>query len=415
MRKNVFFWGFTVLALFFFACEFNIPKAIELKGTTSFKFAEKVNIGDMFTDVLKSEIENNVKNNDENDEIKMTILPCDNTDVFTFVIHMELLDQPVNLDNDNPALDLPGSDLDDYIDILVQDESVILTEDRDLIFLDEPMILPLSSIGSLLEGFEFKGIKTKLYLSGSSIVKKLKININIDTIEIDENDEEITENYRTYDFDWRDSDKENKDSGFENWKDGYTFNALPDGGVEIEFPANGKDAAVSFTVVVPEGTELLLSDFDDGSIKVEVVVWLPFVLEAVGDGAEISFPDGALFSDKDDLFGRSAPGEENLMADVLENLYLEIKLDHNPFLGSNLTVWSENNDNIIKITNPLNTNSLSFTISDDDMKKINDPDYFPFTPNFKMEFPSGAELSFPREFNALEFIFSAKINYRMDF
>jgi hypothetical protein len=414
MRKNIIFGVIAISALFFFACEFNIPKAIEVKGTPSVRFAQTVNIGDMFTQVLKDEIENNM-DSDEMEDVTMTILPCENTDFFTFIIHMELFNKPINLDDENPQLDLPGNDLDDFIDDLIQEKPVLLGEDKDLIFLEEPMILPLSSIGSLLDGFSFKEIKTKLYLSGTSIVDKLKIYIDIDKIEINENDEEITTDYRNYEFDWRDSDKENKNSDFDNWKDGYTALALPDGGVEIEFPADGKNTSVSFRVVIPEGTNLILSDFEDGLINVEVVVWLPFVLTADSDGAEISFPDGALFSAEDDLFGRSSPDDENLMADIIENMYLEIKLDQNPFLGSDLVVWSENNNDVIIITNPLTTNSLSFTISDNDMKKINEPENWPFTPNFKMVFPMGAELSFPREFNALEFIFNAKILYRMDF
>jgi hypothetical protein len=397
MRKKIIFGALIILTLISFACEFNLPKTIEIKGSTSVKFAEKVNIGDMFTDVLKSEIQNE---NDKMDNMIMTILPCETTENFTFIIHMDLFDQPIDIDNgDGVFPDYPGNELSDLINDLDINGPTTLTNDRIIIYLDEPITLPLSSIGSLLEGFTFKDTKTKLYFSGSdSIFSKLRIDIEIG------DSDPIT-------IDCSNGDVENQDSGFDTWKTGYTAAGLPNGGIEIDIPRNGDDVIVDFEVVIPKNTPLQLSDFKDGFIKVEIVVWFPFVLEANAGGAEISFPDDALFSSTDDLFGRSSPGEENMLTDNIENMSLEIVFDKNPFKGSELVVWSGGN---IEIRNQLTNNSLSFTISENDMNKINDPSNWPFTPNFKMEFPGGATLSFPRQFNAVEFIFKAKIKYRMD-
>ncbi len=58
---------------------------------------------------------------------------------------------------------------------------------------------------------------------------------------------------------------------------------------------------------------------------------------------------------------------------------------------------------------------LSFTLTEDNMKEINNPDNWPFVPDIKIGFTKGEILTFPREFNAIEFAFKAKVRYRKDF
>jgi len=100
------------------------------------------------------------------------------------------------------------------------------------------------------------------------------------------------------------------------------------------------------------------------------------------------------------------------MTDIIQSLNLEIKFDINPFKKSTLIITSGD----IKLINKLeDNNSFPFIVSEEDMKKINDPKNWPFAPNFEMKFTKGDTLTLPNKFNVTEFIFNAKIKYRVDF
>jgi len=227
-------------------------------------------------------------------------------------------------ENDIEHLPFPGKE------ILPSDIGVTLTENKNLIDTsDEPMILPLSEIGSLLEGFEFSGYKTLLYISGSRILDNAKIDITFEE-KIDEETYTPLEHLSDVDFD-------NEPSSFEDWKEnGYDETDCPLTGVEIDVPLEGKDIAISFKVYIPAGETLTLDDFEEGNINVEVVVWLPFVFEAVDEGASIAFPDGAFFDSEDDLFGREEAGDGSTFTDIVESLSVDVKFQNNPFMGADL-------------------------------------------------------------------------------
>jgi len=396
MKKRVNFIVLSLLVLNFFACDdFALPTAIEITGNPSVRFVESVNIGNMFTDLLGDAV--NGSNTDG-----MTIISCENTDNFTFLTHMDLFSVDFeainnsssigNLDQFFPGMQLQPGD----INTLLPSDRVLLDGSND------PMTLPLSQIGSLLEGFEFTDYKTKLYFSGSSFINKAKVDINIYEVV---NGVSTPKGSKTVAI-------MSSGSDIENWKaNGYTQTTYPSGGVDIDIPITGKDIAVSFKVYIPKGTTLSISDFNTaGNIKVEAVIWLPFKLRAGASGAEISFPEGALFSSEDDLFGRESADSENMITNNVESLSLTIKLDNNPFGNARLVVFSRG----IEIENQLTDDSLPFIISEDDMNRINSPECFPFTPNFKLKFSPGGTLNFPRNFNATEFTFTAKLKYRID-
>jgi len=395
MKKSVVFLVLPIIGLIFFACQFNLPTAIEITGSPSVRFTGKVDIGKMFTDLLVDAFESS-------DE--MDIFPCPQTEDITYLIHMDLFNEEFEGIQDTNDID----DLQDIfpdLELISADFNTALTEDRTLInTADDPMILPLSDIGNLLKDFKFSGQITQLYFSGSSLISKAKIDITI--YEVDGATKNRIGGQNGVSLG-------NTPSAIGTWKaDGeYKGTASPTGGVEIGIPLTGKDIAISFKGYIPQGTTLTLNDIkDDGNINVEAVLWLPFAFQASEDGAEIEFPDDALFSSETDLFGREEAGAENMMTDAIESLSLEIVFDSNPFQGSKLIVSSKN----IEIENSLTNNSLPFVISEENMRKINAPENFPFTPHFKMRFSSGAVLHFPRRFNAVEFIFKAKIKYKMD-
>jgi len=397
MKKRAFFFVLLILGLIFFACELTIPSAIDFKGSPKLDFVQTINIGEKFTSILADEIK---KKQDISQVEEMIILECEKTDIFTDIIYMELFNEI--LESETDLGNFPGNELEN---IFLQDDTVMLDQPKNLInkYDNDPMEIPFSSIGALLEGFEFTGHKIILYVSGSSIVNKAKIDIKFETME----DGEMT-GVKEY----NDKGPINEESDIENWKNGYTATLPPSGGIELEgFPLDGKDLDVYFKVYIPAGTELERSDLQDGSIKVEVVVWLPFMFEAKEEGATIAFPDDALFSSEKDLFGREKPDEDNMMVKIIQSLSLEIKFDDNPFKESTLIVYSKG----IEIKNELKEdNSFPFVVSEDNMKKINSPENWPFTPNFKMKYSQGSTLWFPRTFNTTNFIFSAKIKYRVD-
>jgi hypothetical protein len=414
MKKIVIFLVFSLFTLVFFACEFKLPTAIEIKGSPSVRFAETVDIGKMFTDLINNAINGDGTEDSEGAE-GMDIVECTNPGLpnVTFVIHMDFFEKVLTIDDDAPesiADEFPGIDL-GLVNELVANDTITLDEDKDLINSKEPMILPLSSLGSYLTGFHFKKLETKLYFSGAPVIKRLRIEVA--AVKIDDKDQ-ITE---PEEYDEKFTDIEPETSHYNVWKDGYEDIGLPSGGRPFDLPPDGKDVAVFFRVIVPEGVEFLREDLDDALIKVEAVVWLQFVFEADDDDAELAFPDGTLFSSENDLFGREKPNADNMMTDIVESLSLKIVLNKDPFYGADLVVYSKKLDGSdgIEIKSKITDNSLPFNISKEDMDKINLAENWPFKPNFKLKFSKGETLNFPKEFNATDIIFDAKIKYRIDF
>ena len=394
MRKNAALLFLSLFLPVFFACQ--IPKAIEIIGTPSARFAETVDIGKMFTDLLKDAI---------NKDDKLTIIPCPKTEIITYLIHAELFNEEfdaVEHEDELGYLNFPGMEL------LPGDIGVTLTSDKVLIDgSNDRMTLPLSEVGSLLEGFEFTEYVSKLYFSGSPLIKKSKVKIIIEEIDVIDG----TETY-TLIKSIEEGNITNKGSDIKTWEEDkeYKETACPSDGIEIDIPIIGKDIAVSFKVYIPAGEILYLDDFEAGNINIEVVVWLPFKFTAIDDDAALSFPDGSFFKSDEDLFGREEPDSESMIFDIIESISVDVKFHNNPFDGADLIIYSKG----VAILNPIE-DTLSFTISEKDMKEINKPENWPFTPNIKIGFAEGETLSFPREFNAFEFAFKAKVHYRKDF
>jgi len=411
MRKNAAFLFLSLFLLVFFACDLAIPKAIEIIGTPSTKFAEIVDVGKMFTDLLSDAI---------NEKEGLTMIPCPETDIVTSLIHAELLDKEFDDLEDKTDIHIifpdASPDLPDFIDVKELDDDKILIAFNP----ENRLIVPLSELGSLLPGFEFfhgddsidddKGIyETKLYFSGADILEKSRIRIKIDEIEVKE-DGEIE--YKPIDIPKDNFDATYKSSDINKWKEeGYTGKSCPLGGTEIDIPITGKDISILFEIYIPAGKKLILDDFKAGKINVEVVVWLPFKFIAVDDDAALHFPDDSFFSSEDDLFGRDEPDSDSLIANVIESLSVDVKFNDNIFMGKDLVISSKGVD----IHNLIESDWLSFTLTEDNMKEINEPENWPFIPDIKIGFTKGNKLVFPKEFNAIEFAFKAKLRYRKDF
>jgi len=403
MRKSAVFLVLSLFLLVFFACQ--IPTAIEIRGTPSVRFAETVDIGKKFTDLLTEAISR---------DDRLTIIPCDKPEVITYLIHANLINKGFNKVETREEFENLYENFPEMTLIYDQVNDTPLLDEETLIYkTDDPVLLPLSELGSVLDNFRFydgeEGYKTILYFSGSKLVEKAKIRIIINDIEGEEGAEVYTP-IGAIDTAEED-DVDNEGSDIETWKvSGYDEEVCPSGGLKIAIPLTGRDIALSFQVYIPQGKSLSLSDFEAGSINVEVVVWLPFMFEA-GEGAELSFPDGSFFSSEDDLFGRDEPDSESLITSIIESLSVGVKFENSPFNGAKLIIESGN----ILIPYPIENDTLSFTLTEENMEAINDPENWPFKPNIKIGFGDGNILSFKKSFRAIEFSFKAKIRYRKDF
>jgi hypothetical protein len=441
MKKSAVFLILSFVLLGFFACQLAIPTAIEIIGTPSARFAETVDVGKMFTDLLKDAI---------SEDDRLTIIPCPATpEIITYLIHADLFkDEFDDLKDKNDIKDIfPDTTLipDDHIDVdipLENNETLILFDSEREEDAEKSLIVPLSELSSFLPGFEFyngkikkegvddeyeddedqKGVyKTILYFSGSEIINKSKIKIIIKEIEgMDEYEKPIIAVDPIYIKD--DIEPINHQSEIDDWiAKGYDKDTCPIDGIPIEIPITGKDISIWFEVYIPEHTELKVTDFRAGYINVEVVVWLPFKFIAVEENAALSFPEGSFFSAEDDLFGRKEPDSESLIFDIIESLSVDVIFYNNPFKGAELIISNkkdidaeEDKKGINIPTNRIADDSLSFTLTEENMKEINNPDNWPFIPDIKIGFTKGEKLSFPKEFNVIEFAFKAKARYRID-
>jgi len=405
----------TAVLLLFFACDFfeeRIPTAIRVKGSPELRFGVTMDFGKLFTDMLEEGF---------NDMAEMDIIPCVNTEAQTFLIYMELFNVAFTTsfdDDGNPIISMDGMDdilFGDWMDQVDPDGVHTLEEEKDIVEFEDPLVVPLSSLGDYLDGFKFKEPQTKLFFTGSAdneIFDKLVIEVLING--------ELSPPAQI-------GDVGNLSSGLKGLEE-YVGTTSPAGGVEKDIPFDGNDVEVSFRLYFPEGTQLTSDDFTDGVIVIELVVWLPLILIPIDPqaGAQITFPAG-IFDAGKDLFGRSGPNDDSMMADVIKSLYLEIGFNVNPFKGADLVVYNMYTCDKIEcqedgcvcvweefeIINKLAGDAFSFRITESDMAKINSPEQWPFTPNFKLRFGSNAEVVFPREFKTREFAFLVQIDYTM--
>jgi len=368
MKRSHIFPVFLIFSVLF-ACQ--IPTAIEVRGTPELHFSAKMDLGNMFAQQLEDGFSD------------FTLLRCVSTNNFTYLAYRDLYNEPLDIN------DLPDSDFDPSIlgDTLIEDKDLIKPTDGN------SKIIPFSGLKFILDGFVFSKAKAFIFVSGTDIIKKLNLGVTVDG--------KAEQNFEI---------EASIPSKCDTSSDEYFAPALPLGGHNIEMPLDGSDVILKFRVFAEAGKSFVIDDFNNADIRVELVVWLPLEFEAGSNGAEVTFP-AAFFGDEgQDLFGRN-PDDENAVMDVIERLSLVIKLNKNPFLGKDMIV-SGGND--IEIREQIKTNSLNMVFDEETMTRINDPANLPFAPTFKIVYNSGDTLRFPRVFNAIEIIFSARIKFMID-
>jgi hypothetical protein len=366
--------------LLLLACNFQMPNAIQIKGSPDLRFSARFDMGDYLKDFFN---EDDFKQKAKD----IVLLDCEKTSVVTYLVYMKLFDQVLTLPS---FITSSAGDFTTPSDVYLVPTSVSGYEKLEV---------PALDFGEFLDGFSFNqgsinsnnqgSINSKLYVSGSPIVNCLTVELKING--------------------GSPMSKEvNQASGL-NGKTTYDKTALPEGGVPVDLPFNGDEVTIDYRIFIKAGKTIKKEWMTNPSVFVELAVWLPFEFTATKKGgAELGLP-GDLFGEGD-LFGRESPGSDNTVAEMLESLNFAIMMNTNPFTGVSLIVKSKG----IEIRNPIRGALLEFAIDEQKMKEINKPENFPFAPQIKLVFNEGGRLSFPRNFVITDIAFKAKLNYTMD-
>jgi len=370
MRKIANFLVSVIVFVVFFSCNFNdykLPTALEIYGNPELTFSAKKDIGAL----LEEQLENN----------DFDLITCTNTSIRTHIFSQSIFTDGFNLSK-------PSYFPEDGIATINADYPI-----------DANDITIKIDFSEVLPGFELKPVKARLYIYGSNLNEKIKIEITGEDF-----------NFNPFDF--------NKESvSFNN--NMFSGTGLPGRkGDELTLTLSGEQT-IHFSVIIPEHTEVDSALFKE-TLKADLLIWLPLEFVASPGDAQILFPEGFLFSGGD-LFGRGKPDDSNPISDFIESLELSINLKENAFKGRELIIWSQpgltelDPDKDIIIRRTLTENAFIIPFDSETMKKINDPANYPFSPRFLFEYEKDEELIIPREFVSTEFVFKAKVNFRKEF
>jgi len=378
--KKVYSFLLLVSVLFVFSC--TLPKEIEVRGSTStLKFGAAFDFGQMLTDMITESF----SGNDDVDEFE--IIEC-NADTRTYIIYMKLFEEELqSIIDDKLAGYLSGS----YYN--VGSDVTLLEKNIDAINLE--------GLNDVINGFEFTGIKSKLFVSGSDIVEHLAMNIDIDN-------ESIIDEAPLSGFD------KDEESGFNQdvWKDYKYFSELSGGHeVDIDILINGDgNAALDIDVFVKSGEIIPVGLVTTGiMIKAELVIWIPMELKPVGtednpDEAELKFPKDA-FED--------IGGFIESVSEYVESMTITVGMNNNPFEEGYLVMSQP--DTSFKITNPLNDKSLIFKVSPSDMKQIiNYGSNFKPVVSIKFDKNNTSKITIPKDVDTTHVSLNAKLSYTID-
>ena len=391
MRKIIVFLVLLVSVPVIFSCGYQLPKALEVHGTADFRFSAKKDIGDTFADMVP----------DIGSEYQL--IKCINTVTRTYIIRGELLEESYVLEDNIPNVDL---------NFPIEEDKVI--GERDLTI--------SVNFDSVLSGFSLKPVIASVFIYGDSDNQRL-IDILAVKIDIEPTNDEHDEYKKEY---TRINKSRSGITDSLNNNNECSLTSLPGlSNAFIVLPLSKDDIKIDFKVYVPEGSTINPTWFG-GKIFTEILVWVPleFVAGENEDDDEdnvtrITIPPGLLFSEGQDLFGRSSSEAANPVGDYIESLELSIMLNQNPFEHRNLIIWSgpdsDYKNRNIEIHNMLKGKAFSFPIDEERMAEINNPDKYPFVPNFRIEYEPGEELKIPWEIKSTEFVFKAKIKYRTEF
>jgi hypothetical protein len=364
MSKIFVLSGIALILLLVFAC--TIPSELEITGSPSLKFAANLNFNDYFSDMLDDAL---------TADGDLKIVPCTNPSLEfkVFLLYMEIfrnenyecdVDEDTFDDSGKGTITINGVDIpvelidDTHKKLLVLENNKVIAES------DKPYTLTFKNIEDYLEGFEFTGIQSKVYISGTQLTNV----VSIDLYQVG-NEETIVSN----------DEISRGPSGVESFEEYTGLTLLPGGGdIEIsDIINNGGNLSLTYKIYLPKNT---LIDYDllKGlhTIVAEIVIWLPMTLKSKDENANFKFPD--FFDGVSDVF-KSLAG-----TGYIENISMKIAIEPlNPFgLGNGIFII--NDDNYGQIRSPLDEHSFLIIFNEEEIDYINKN---PFDPNFFVLYP----------------------------
>jgi len=369
MKKFILFLSIAPALLFVFACDLQIPKAVQVIGTPGLKFTANWDF-DIFKDMMEDAFDDDIANGQE-------IHECTNNSLTskTFLIRMKLFDDTIDgIDNVIPD----NVNVDEYV----------MNSRKDLASSGgNPKRISFSGFGDYLEGFklDIDGIVSKLYVDGSEIVTAISIELNGDVHLIPS------------------PGKAAKRGSANN---AHTLPKLPDGGIDVVLPANSfnndADIEIGYEVYLAQGEKIKAAWLNQNlPFSAELAIWIPLVFVAENNNAEIKIDS---FKDIGSFFTSISE------SGYIESLDLAVGMSANPFKEGALIIRDINNADFV-ITNPMSASSLNFALSENNVRYINENN---FDPEFSIRFGQNAKIIIPRVFNITTISLTANVNHTID-
>jgi len=365
MNKFFIFTGIILILFFVFAC--TIPSEVEIKGSPSLEFIINMNLNDYFSDMIEAALT-------ADGETK--IIPCTNSslEAKVFLLQMNVFSEE-DYKCDDMGFNKPGHITINGVDIPVNDiggGKIKVDKETDIAESEEPYVLTFEGLADsdYLKGFEFKGIKSKLYIYGTDLAKSLKIKIKKNNTYIPESD-----------------DEELRELSVVDSLEEYPGTALPTGGRDIDISDvvnKGGELSFEYEIYIEAGTEIDSGLFKDPhSIYAEIVIWFPIELESIEKDAAFKFSD--FFDELGDVIKSLA--ESN----YIENMSVKMAMTPlNPFGNGIFIIEDEGYGNI---KNPLDDHSFLINLNEEEIDYINKN---PFDPSFFILYPDkGSKLEIP--------------------
>ena len=378
---------FIPLILAIFAC--TLPSNVEIMGTPELSFNANKSLTDMFKDMIGI----------PESDAKTEIFPCKNVEYQTYIIHVELYNDELDIDLETPG-ELNGQTYTSSPD----GQKIKMDNDVEILQNTIKSISFGGGLNNYFENFEYSEVNSTIFISGSDIINSIRLEIE-GMPAPDGPDPDFQDGvYTVY--------PANISSGYEDWDGEYGGKAMPVGCKTFNISScimSGQKMDINFKVFLRAGEEIKRALLDI-PVTVEFIVWYPLVFTAIDDNARIDFPDNFFGDSGSDLFGRSEPNQDDKKSptEIIQNLELTIKLNHDLFNGAKLNIKSKG---IAIDADEVKDQYLGFDIDEENMKKVNEPDNYPFNPKFSFNFKKDGRFIVPWELNAEEFSLKARIHH----
>lgn len=394
MKKICAFPGVILILFFVFAC--TLPSEIEVTGSPSIKFAANMDFGHYFSGMMDNSV---------NSDSHTKTIPGTNPtlEYRVFILRMEIFrkeNYKCEVDESSFVGD-QGNILINGVEIPVDrvetDKKFVVLEDEAVIASsDDPHTTSFKGLEDYLEGFEFVGIQSKIYISGTKLADSVSIDLHRvipgqpDEILVKEGD--ITEKIP---------------SGLESVEE-YPGLELPPGGTNIDIADiinTGGDLHIKYKIYLPKHSEIEYDLFDEThTIVAEIVIWLPMTFESIVEDAKFKFPD--FFNGITDVL-KSLSG-----TGCIEDMGIKIAIDPlNPF-GHGIFIMSDAAYGDINST--LDEHNFFINLTKEELDYINDN---PFDPSFTVTYPEiHSLLEIPKgDIMITTVTLDAKLNYNAEF